>query len=236
MKIGIVTAMAEETLPIYKKLGNVIKTERVCGAEISTIELSGNTVYLATSGVGEINAATTVQLLKDLYKVEAILNFGFVGSLNSDIDLGELVIADRVCHYQYDVSVLDNIRVGQYSENEDLYFYLEAELIERVNKALAQPLRKVAVASADAFVASTEKKKQLKEEFGCDICEMELAGLAIACRRNDLPLLSVKVISDKADDGAFVCFEDIVKKGLSRYEEILPAVLNAVTQNNQMTV
>jgi len=129
MKIGIVTAMAEETLPIYKKLGNVIKTERVCGAEISTIELSENTVYLATSGVGEINAATTVQLLKDLYKVEAILNFGFVGSLNNDIDLGELVIADRVCHYQYDVSVLDNIRVGQYSENEDLYFYLEAELI-----------------------------------------------------------------------------------------------------------
>lgn len=236
MKIGIVTAMAEETLPIYKKLGTVIKTERICGAEISTIELSGNTVYLATSGVGEINAATTVQLLKDLYKVEAILNFGFVGSLNSDIDLGELVIADRVCHYQYDVSVLDNIRVGQYSENEDLYFYLEAELIERVNKALAQPLRKVAVASADAFVASTEKKKQLKEEFGCDICEMELAGLAIACRRNDLPLLSVKVISDKADDGAFICFKDIVNKGLSRYEEILPAVLNAVTQNNQMTV
>jgi len=196
MKIGIVTAMAEETLPICKKLGNVIKTERVCGAEISTIEQSGNTVYLATRG-------------------------GWGGK------------TARVSHYQYDVSVLDNIRVGQYSENEDLYFYLEAELIERVNKALAQPLRKVAVASADAFVASTEKKKQLREEFGCDICEMELAGLAIACRRNELPLLSVKVISDKADDGAFVCFEDIVNKGLSRYEEILPAVLNAVTQTTK---
>ena len=217
MRIGIVTAMAEETLPIYKKLGNVISSERIRGAEISTITLNDNTIYLATGGVGEINAATTVQLLKDLYDVEAILNFGFVGSLNSDIDIGELVIADKVCHYQYDVSVLENVRVGQYSENEDIYFYLDNALIDKVNGAIAKPLRRVAVASADAFVASSKKKKMLKEEFGCDICEMELAGLTIACLRNELPLISVKVISDKAADVAFISFEEIVNKGLSIY-------------------
>ena len=230
MRIGIVTAMAEETLPIYKKLGNVISRERIRGAEICTIALNDNTIYLATSGVGEINAAVTVQLLKDLYDVEAILNFGFVGSLNPDIEIGELVIADKVCHYQYDVSVVENVRVGQYEQNEDIYFYLDNALIDKVNGAITKPLRKVAVASADAFVASSKKKKMLKEEFGCDICEMELAGLTIACMRNELPLLSVKVISDKADDVAYISFEEIAKKGLSKYEEILPAVLTAVTQ------
>ena len=229
MKIGIITAMAEEMLPIYQKFGNVLSKEKVRGAEICKIEFGDNTIYLATGGVGEINAAATVQLLADLYGVKAILNFGYVGSLNSDIDVSELVIADRVCHYQYDVSVIDNVRVGQYSENEDLYFYLDSALIDCVNKALKEPLRRVAVASADAFVASSEKKKMLKDEFGCDICEMELAGLTITCLRNEIPLLSIKVVSDKADDGAFVNFTDVVNKGLSRYEEILPAVINAVS-------
>ena len=228
MKIGIITAMAEEMLPIYQKLGTVLSKERIRGAEICKIELGGNEIYLATGGVGEINAAATVQLLADLYGVEAIINFGFVGSLNSSIDVGELVIADRVCHYQYDVSVIDNVRVGQYSENPDLYFYLDKALIDKVNASLTTPLRKVAVASGDAFVASSEKKRMLREEFGCDICEMELAGLMITCLRNDIPLLSIKVISDKADDGAFVSFTDVVKKGMSKYEEILPSVIDAV--------
>ncbi|MCM1306160.1 MAG: 5'-methylthioadenosine/S-adenosylhomocysteine nucleosidase [Bacteroides sp.] len=229
MKIGIITAMAEEMLPIYKKLGNVQSEEKVRGAEIRKIALGDNVIYLATGGVGEINSAATVQLLADLYGVERILNFGFVGSLNSEIGVGELVIADRVCHYQYDVSVLDNVRVGQYSENKDIYFYLDGALVDCVNAALNAPLRKVAVASGDAFVASSQKKKTLREEFGCDICEMELAGLTIACLRNEIPLLSIKVVSDRADDGAYVSFTDVVQKGLSKYEEILPAVIKAVS-------
>lgn len=229
MRIGIITALAEEMMPIYKKFGDIVAKESVHGIEICKIEMDGNTVYLATGGVGEINASATVQLLVDLYDVQTILNFGFVGSLNSDIDVGELVIADRVCHYQYDVSVIENVRVGQYSENPDIYFYLDSELIDRVNKAIGKPLRRVAVASADAFVASYSKKKMLREEFACDICEMELAGLTITCRRNNVPLLSIKVISDRADDGAFICFNDIVNQGLSKYEEILPAVIKAVS-------
>ena len=229
MKIGIITAMAEEMMPIYQRFGRVLSKEKVRGAEICKIELDGNDIYLATGGVGEINASATVQLLADLYGVETIINFGFVGSLNPSIDLGELVIADRVCHYQFDLSQIDNVRVGQYTENDGIYFYLDNALIDRVNALLPTPLRRVADASGDAFVASREKKRTLREEFGCDICEMELAGLAITCKRNDIPLLSIKVISDKADDSASVSFSDVVKKGLSKYEEILPSVLEAVS-------
>lgn len=228
MNIGIITALAEEMLPIYKKLGSVISKKIVRGAEICELAYGEHRIYLATGGVGEINAAATVQLLADLYDVKTIINFGFVGALAPDIDISELVIADRVCHYQYDVSVIENVKVGQYSENKDIYFYLDKSLIDRVNGALSSPLRTVAVASADAFVASAQKKKLLREEFGCDICEMELAGLTIACLRNSIPLLSIKVISDRADDGAYVNFVDVVNKGLSKYERILPAVLDTV--------
>lgn len=230
MKIGIITALAEEMLPICKNLGSVSEPETVRGAEIRKMIFGENTLYLATGGVGEINASVTAQLLCDLYGVEAILNFGFVGSLNPEIGISDLVIADRVCHYQYDVSAIDNVKAGQYPENPDIYFYLDGALIEAVNARLSTPLRKVAVASADAFVASFDKKRELLETFGCDICEMELAGLAIACRRNGIPLLSIKAVSDKADEVAVVSFNKIVEAGLSKYEEILPAVLKGVSQ------
>ena len=132
MRIGIVTAMAEETLPIYRKLGGVVEKSAIHGAHVCRIELSGNTVYLATCGVGEINAALTAQTLVDLFDVEVILNFGFVGSLNPAIGVGELVIADRVCHYQFDTSRIDGTKVGQYLDKDDIYFKLDGALIDAV--------------------------------------------------------------------------------------------------------
>lgn len=229
MRIGIITAMAEEMLPIYQKLGNLTAQSKIHGALVRKIELADDTLYLATCGVGEINAATTAQLLVDLFDIEVLLNFGFVGTLKANIAVGELVIAERVCHYQFDTSLLDGTRVGQYIDRDDIYFYLDGSLIDRVLAAIGKDMKRVAVASGDVFVASSAQKKRLAEEFGCDICEMELAGLAIACMRNAIPLLSIKVVSDRADDGAPVSFDEVVRKGLSKYEKILPAVLAGVT-------
>lgn len=229
MRIGIVTAMAAESLPIYQKLGNVTAQSSISGAYIRKIDIGENTIYLATSGVGEIKAALAVQLLKDLFDVEVILNFGFVGALRKGLAVGELVLAEKVCHYQFDTSKLDGTEVGQYDDKEDKYFYLDASLIERVLAAVKTDIRQVTVASGDVFVGDAAEKQRLADDFSADICEMELAGLAIACERNRIPLLSIKVISDKADGSAHESFTDVLKRGLSRYEEILPTVLQAVT-------
>ena len=68
----------------------------------------------------------------------------------------------------------------------------------------------------------------IRRDFEADICEMELAGLAIACERNNLPLLSLKVVSDKADESATANFVEIVHKGMEKLAVILPDVLNAL--------
>ena len=86
------------------------------------------------------------------------------------------------------------------------------------------------MASGDKFVASKEDKNYLRT-LGAEICEMECAGLVIASVRNNVPLLSIKVISDKADESADVSFAEVVKKGLTRYEQIFPSVLKAVCNN-----
>lgn len=132
MRIAIITAMAEETLPILKKYGNVVAQNTISGVAISQIEQDGNTIYLATSGVGEIKAALAVQLLVDLFDVEVVLNFGFVGAVNHNLDLCELVAVGRVCHYQFDVTEVDTDRVvGQYGGMRDNYFLSQRNRFEQ---------------------------------------------------------------------------------------------------------
>ncbi len=229
MRIAIITAMAEETEPILKQLGSALKDEsNIAGVEVKKFELDGNTIYLATSGVGEIKAALAVQLLKDLFDIEVVLNFGFVGALSPALSIAELVVVDRVCHYQFDISAINDIEPGRYSDHEDRYFYLDENLLARVLANIGKPIRKVADASGDKFINNKLEKDNLKKNFGADICEMELAGIAIACERNNLPLLSLKVVSDKADELATADFGEIVHKGLEKLAKILPSVLDAI--------
>ena len=227
MKIGIITAMAGETTPLYQKMGKATGEIKVAGVTIFKYEIDGNEIFLVRSGVGEIRAAMTFQLLVDKFNVETVLNFGLVGSLDNRFDVGDIVFAEKIVHYQFDTSVLDSVPVGQYDGNDSIYFTADKALIEKVQGALQNKLPEVIVASGDKFVASKEDKEYLRT-LGAQICEMECAGLVIASLRNNVPLLSIKVISDKADESADISFAEVVKKGLTRYEQIFPAVLKAV--------
>ena len=228
MKIGIITAMAGETTPLYQKMGNATGEINVAGVTISKFDIDGNEIFLVRSGVGEIRAAMTFQLLVDRFDVDVVLNFGFVGSLDNRFDIGDIVLAEKIVHYQFDTSAIDNVPAGQYDGNDSIYFTADKALIEKVQNELSYKLPEVIVASGDKFVASKEDKEYLRT-LGAQICEMECAGLVIASQRNNVPLLSMKVISDKADESADISFAEVVKKGLTRYEQIFPSVLKAVS-------
>ena len=228
MKIGIITAMAGETTPLYQKMGKATGEINVAGVTISKFDIDSNEIFLVRSGVGEIRAAMTFQLLVDRFDVDVVLNFGFVGSLDNRFDVGDIVLAEKIVHYQFDTSAIDNVPAGQYDGNDSIYFTADKALIEKVQGALQNKLPEVIVASGDKFIASKEDKEYLRT-LGAQICEMECAGLIIASKRNNTPLLSMKVISDKADETADISFAEVVKKGLTRYEQIFPAVLKAVS-------
>ena len=230
MKIGIITAMADETTPLYQKMGKATGEIKVAGVTVFKYDIDGNEIFLVRSGVGEIRAAMTFQLLVDKFDVDIVLNFGLVGSLDNRFDVGDLVLAEKVVHYQFDTSAIDNVPAGQYDGNDSIYFNTDKQLIDKVQNQLDTKLPQVVVASGDKFVASKEDKNYLRT-LGAEICEMECAGLVIASVRNNVPLLSIKVISDKADESADVSFAEVVKKGLTRYEQIFPSVLKAVCNN-----
>lgn len=233
MRIAIITAMAEETAPILGKLGNVVAEDSVSGVKIKQIETGKHTVYLATSGIGEIRAALAVQLLVDLFDVEAVLNFGFVGSLDGNIPVEELVVVERAVHHQFDISAVNGVEIGCYDGRETPYFYTDRSIIEKVQARLPRPLRLVTAASGDKFVADSETKAFLKDTFFADICEMEIAGICLAAERNNLPVFSMKVVSDGADEGATVSFGEVLEKGLSKYEKLLPQVLDALSDEKK---
>ena len=68
------------------------------------------------------------------------------------------------------------------------------------------------VATGDQFIADGQKKAWIRETFRADCTEMEGASIAHACRRNDLPFVIIRAISDQADDDAGMTYAEFEAK------------------------
>lgn len=225
MKIGIVTAMYEETKPLYQKLSTTenVKTEIIAGMNIFITEYRKHSIYLINSGIGEIRATIATQILIGHYKVERILNFGFVGALSDKFKINDLAIVDKVVHYHFDLEKINGTPKGQYNNRQGIFFDADKDIVKRIQKHTN--LNTVILASGDEFIAESEKKKGLVKRYKADICDMEMAGIALTCEQNNIPYASIKVVSDNANEEADQSFEETVSKGITKYEEILTEVI-----------
>lgn len=55
--------------------------------------LNGADVVVVRSGIGKVNAALCVQILVDLFQITHVINTGVAGSLNADLDIGDILIS-----------------------------------------------------------------------------------------------------------------------------------------------
>ena len=201
MKIGMIVAMASEVEALLLKIGAPTGSESFGGYEVKSYRVGENRLFVVKSGVGEIYAASATQMLITKYGVEMIVNFGICGGLSEDMTLTRAVVVEKVVHYDFDLSEIDRVAVGQYPDYSDIYIPASEELVSAA--VSAEPsLMRVICASADKFVGSPEKKRELNRIFGAKICEMEAAGILLTANRAGVPALLIKAVSDGVDAGA----------------------------------
>lgn len=202
MNIGLVVAMPEEIDPFLKEVGTPVEIIALHGFEINLYEIGQNRVYVANSGVGEIAASATVQHLISAFGVERIVNFGVVGGLTDEMKLKSICVVEKVVHYEYDISPFaPECKKAQYQDYSDVYIEADISLVTEA-KSVWPSLYKATCASSDKFVAKPLEKKKLAEEYRADICDMESAGILLTARRNNVPALLIKAVSDSVEGGA----------------------------------
>jgi len=226
MKLAVITAMEKEALPLFQRLGQAVGDETVAGVHTRIFVYRNVYLYMVQCGVGEILASSATQLVIDRYKVDYIVNFGYAGSLTDKLKAGDLVLIDKVIHYQYDLSALDNVKIGQYSGRSQVFFKLTQSTRDNMNQLLDSPLPVVTLASGDKFVADSRTKKYLHETFGASVCDMELAGIAITALRNGIHIASIKLVSDGADENAAKEFNSVPNRGIAAAEFVFTRILS----------
>lgn len=201
MKIGMIVAIMSEMKQLLNQYGSSMTEIKKNGYTIYHCKLKGHDIYVAQSGAGEIGAAAVAQLLITGFDVELIVNYGVVGGLTEEAKLTETTIVKDIVHYAYDTSEYDHCEVGRYLEFDGVHIPTTEKYV-KLALNLHPELRAVSCASADKFVSLGAEKRNIAEQFGCDICDMESAGIVLTCTRNQVECLLVKAVSDSVDGGA----------------------------------
>jgi adenosylhomocysteine nucleosidase len=193
---------------IFARYGTPGKTEKHGGFEIFRYENERYDLFVINSGIGEIAAAAATGLLIDRYEVELVVNFGVVGGLTEEMALSKTCVVTRVVHYDFDLSGIDPVQPAQYPGYEDIYLPADEELVKRALQ-ICPELKPVICASADKFVGNQADKERLHRLYDADICEMESAAVLLTCRRNEVPCLMIKAVSDGLTGGGEEFYEAV---------------------------
>ena len=203
-KLGIIGAMSVEVALLKENMENMAVSTHA-GMEFCEGKLCGLDAVVVQCGVGKVNAAMCAQILCSVFGVTHLVNTGIAGSLNADLDIGDLVVSkdamyhDFDCvHFGYEMGKVPGMDVVAFPADQSM-MDLAFAAAESVNPGHTKVGR---VASGDLFVAAKAAKEAIIAKTQAFCTEMEGAAIAQTAYRNQVPFVILRAISDKADDSA----------------------------------
>lgn len=225
--IGIIGAMDEEVNQIKEQMKDVeVMTKAAMDFYKGTVE--GHPVVVVRSGIGKVNAAICTQILVDDYQVSAVINTGIAGSLNADINIGDIVLSTDTLEHDMD-AVNFGYELGQIPRMDTLSFEAD-ENLRKIAKATCEKVNpdvKVfegRIVSGDQFISDKGKKDWLIKTFAGYCTEMEGAAIGHTAYLNKVPFLIIRAISDKADDSATEDYPTFEAKAIKHSVNLLLAL------------
>ena len=232
--IGIIAAESKEMNEIKKLMKN-IKEKDLFNLQFFTGKIEEAECVLVECGEGKVNAARTTQIMIDNFKIDKLVNVGSAGAINEDLNVKDVVIADKLVQYDFDISGL-GYEKGEIC-NIGKYIYCDKTLVEECKKAIENienESYKVAIgtiATADSFCDKPEIAKMVRKEFNAECVEMEGAAVAQVCYLDKIPFLVIRGISDTPNGNNKIDFRKYLEVASKQSAKILQNLIKIDQKN-----
>lgn len=205
--IGIIGAMPSELVDIRAALGEG-KLEKHATFEFHVNELNGKKIVSVCSGIGKVNAALCAQNLIHCYGVEGIINAGIAGGMDTAVKVCDIVISKDVMYHDLLTRFLENYppHNGTFLADSGLVSIAEKACAENGVSSFTER-----IVSGEVFVSDSAVKKAIKEEFNPYAVDMESAAVGHCAFLNGVPFVTIRCISDNADEQGEMSFDEFEK-------------------------
>lgn len=231
LNILIVVAMQEELDSIIAHLHSKFNTINRGNFTFYEGTYLTHKVWFILSGIGKVNATIHTQFMIDTCMPDLVINVGVAGALNSQLNFGDVVIADSLVQHDMDVSAF-GIRIGQVPRINVFAFPSDYMLLQRINfsSLVNYPVHIGRIISGDQFIDDHENAINLAKQFDALACEMEGAAIGHTCYVNKTAVLVIRAVSDMA--GAYGkgihSFNELKEMAADRASSIVMVILKNI--------
>lgn len=189
--IGIVTAMGME-FNLVKKILKIKKLKREKGYKVAVGSFGNMQVVVIKSGMGHKKARLATKYLLENFNIIAVVNAGIAGAIEPNLKIGDLVLGTEV--------------MSEFEEGnrEFTQFYKSGvcilELIKMLSGIKKEDCHIGKILSVRKGVGSKERKEQVFRKFNAWAVDMEAASVYKECSSSKIPFITIKSISDLADE------------------------------------
>lgn len=194
MIIGIIAAMDKE-IKKYQEIFDLKKTNEALNIFEGIYQ--NKKIVLCLSGIGKVNSACTTQYLIDKYNPSIIINSGCAGSLTKDVKVLDTILASYVTYHDFSpIRIMESCVPNNGKPTPDINTLKEVEniLIENNIKYHIG-----GIASGDCFVTSSTMRDDIYSRTNCLAVDMESASIGHIAKKNNVPFIIIRSISDFAD-------------------------------------
>lgn len=241
MRIGIIGPMDEE-VALLQAAFTIKETQTIGGRTYQVGTYHDHEVVLVKSGIGKVCAATAATVLINTFKVDAVVNSGCAGSISDKLQIGDLVLSDKLAYQDFDLTIF-NYKKGQVPEYEQ-YFIADHALVAKA-EAVAAKLKQEGqlkqpgnalptivtgtILTGDQFISQKAQSLAMKEFFP-EACMVEMEGAAVAqvCTDFKIPFLVIRSASDTASGTSPDDFEKFVQLAADNSAKLLLGLIDAL--------
>ncbi len=210
LKIGLIFADDTEYVPFKKRMDKYeIRDEKKRNNEgcVITVRKENRTIeiHAVQSGIGKAKAAAAAAFLIADDKVDWVMNLGFSGAV-SGLRRGMIACGVSYCEVDFDLSPL-GYPLGQKSREIPAIITADEKLVDLVCQL--DYIVRAKMGTGDFFLDNPRRKKEILDTFGINSFDMESGAIADVCKNQGIPFVSIRKISDDADDSATSAYCDM---------------------------
>ena len=220
-KLAIMGAMQEEIEPLLAYFDNVNVVE-YANNKFYEVSYNGLEIVIAYSKIGKVFASLTASTMIEKFGCDTLLFSGVAGGINPKLQIGDLIIADKLCQHDLDITAFGHPH--GFVPGGKVFVETTKELRDVAIKVANENNLKViegTIATGDQFVHSTERKQFIENTFNADALEMEGASVAVVCDALNVPFFILRAISDTADMDAGFDFDEFLKSSAKNSADYL---------------
>lgn len=222
MKYLILIADIDEFNPCKSSLGDLVKKEyKIKHMPAFDFSHNGHDCTAVCFGIGKVNAAMGAALALNESNFDGVINTGWSGAV-SGVYKGDIIVSDSCVECDFDLTPIGRLPGQKPGQEEYVY---------KCNNALYSAATSVEgfkhgnLGTGDFFLTDKERRDRYKELFSISAFDMESGALGAVCYLLDVPFVSIRKISDSADDVGVEDYTNSVSTDVTAFSDIVLKVL-----------